>query len=172
MKRAENLFKEDIVSKERIEKTKTLYDIAVAQVASAKEELKKAEARLKTQKAFIKQKETSLSAAELNLRYTKIFAPSDGYVTRKSVEIGDQVQIGQPIMAVVPLDDIWVIANYKETQLERVKPGQKVKIKVDTYPGKIFTGRVDSIMAGTGAVFSLFPPENAGSSTNTSKDCL
>jgi membrane fusion protein (multidrug efflux system) len=64
-------------------------------------------------------------------------------------------------MAVVPLDDIWITANYKETQLERVKLGQKVKIKVDTYPGKVFYGKVDSVMAGTGAVFSLFPPENA-----------
>jgi membrane fusion protein (multidrug efflux system) len=62
---------------------------------------------------------------------------------------------------VVALDDIWVVANYKETQLKNVRPGQPVKIRVDTYPGKIFTGKVDSIMAGTGAVFSLFPPENA-----------
>jgi membrane fusion protein (multidrug efflux system) len=64
-------------------------------------------------------------------------------------------------MAVVPLDDIWVVANYKETQLEKVKPGQKVKMKVDTYPKKTFNGKVDSIMAGSGAIFSLFPPENA-----------
>ena len=161
MKRAEDLFKEDIVPKDRVEKTTTGYDIAVAQVASAKEEFKKAEARLKTQEAFIKQKEASLSGAELNLGYTKISAPSDGYVTRKSVETGNQVQPGQPLMAVVSLDDIWVIANYKETQLERVKIGQKVKIKVDTYTDKTFNGKVDSIMAGTGAVFSLFPAENA-----------
>jgi membrane fusion protein (multidrug efflux system) len=64
-------------------------------------------------------------------------------------------------MAVIALDDIWVVANYKETQLKNVRPGQQVKVKVDTYPGKIFTGTVDSIMAGTGAAFSLFPPENA-----------
>ena len=64
-------------------------------------------------------------------------------------------------MAVVPLDDIWITANYKETQLERVKPGQKVRIIVDTYPGKVFYGKVESVQAGTGAVFSLFPPENA-----------
>ena len=99
--------------------------------------------------------------AELNLSYTKICAPSDGYITRKSVEAGNQIQPGQPLMAVVALDDIWIVANYKETQLKNVKPGQRVKIKVDTYPGRIFTGKVDSIMAGTGAVFSLFPPENA-----------
>jgi membrane fusion protein (multidrug efflux system) len=161
MKRAENLFKEDIIPKERVEKTTTGYDIAVAQVASAGEELKRAEARLKTQQAFIKQREILLSGAELNLGYTKILAPSDGYITRKSVQTGNHVQAGQPLMAVVPLDDIWVIANYKETQLERIKPGQKVKIKIDTYQGKIFNGKVDSIMAGTGAVFSLFPSENA-----------
>ena len=63
--------------------------------------------------------------------------------------------------SVVALDDIWVVANYKETQLKNVRPGQRVQIKVDTYPGKVFTGKVDSIMAGTGAAFSLFPPENA-----------
>ncbi|MEK7308226.1 MAG: HlyD family secretion protein, partial [Nitrospirota bacterium] len=161
MKRAENLFKENIIPKERVEKTTTGYDIAVAQVASAREELKRAEARLKTQQAFIKQREASLSGAELNLGYTKIFSPSDGYITRKSVQTGNHVQAGQPLMAVVPLDDIWVVANYKETQLERVKPGQKVEIKVDTYPDKKFIGNVDSIMAGTGSIFSLFPPENA-----------
>jgi membrane fusion protein (multidrug efflux system) len=102
-----------------------------------------------------------LKAEELNLSYTKISAPADGRVTKKSVEIGNQVQTGQPLMAVVPLDDVYVVANYKETQLEKIKPGQKVEIKVDSYPSKTFYGKVDSIMAGTGAVFSLFPPENA-----------
>ncbi|MDO9530463.1 MAG: HlyD family secretion protein [Syntrophales bacterium] len=93
--------------------------------------------------------------------YTKIYAPSHGYVTKKSVEVGNQIQIGQPLMAVVPLDDVWVTANYKETELDKVKPGQRVEIRVDTYSGKVFEGTVQSIMAGTGAVFSLFPPENA-----------
>lgn len=175
IKRAENLFREDVIPKEKYEKTKTGYDITLAQVKAAKEGLRQSEARLETQKAIIKQaaaaiepqkalirqKEASLEAEELNRSYTKIYAPSDGYVTRKSVESGNQVQAGQPLMAVVPLGDIWVIANYKETQLEKVKTGQKVEIKVDTYPDRIFKGRVDSIMAGTGAVFSLFPPENA-----------
>ena len=77
------------------------------------------------------------------------------------MEPGNQVQAGQPLMAIVPLDDVWVLANYKETQLARVRPGQQVEIKVDTYDGKTFKGKVDSIMAGTGSVFSLFPPENA-----------
>lgn len=175
LKRAEGLYKEEIIPKEKYEKAKTAYDITDAQVRAAKEQLRQIEASLETQKinikqaesaiepqkALIRQKEASLRMVELNRSYTKIYAPSDGYITRKSVEIGNHIQAGQPLMAVVLLDDIWVVANYKETQLENVKPGQKVRIKVDTYPNRIFKGRVDSIMAGTGSVFSLFPPENA-----------
>ncbi|MDH5767856.1 MAG: HlyD family secretion protein [Nitrospirota bacterium] len=175
IKRAENLYKKDAISKEKYEKTMTAYHVTLAQVKAAKEQLKLTEMAIETQKAVvrqseaaknsqlsaIKEKEAKLKAAQLNYGYTKITAPSDGYVTKKSVEIGNQIQVGQPLMAVVPLSDTWIIANYKETQLEKVRPGQKVKIKVDTYSGKIFKGTVDSIMAGTGAVFSLFPPENA-----------
>jgi membrane fusion protein (multidrug efflux system) len=101
--------------------------------------------------------------AELNLRYTKVRAPADGRVTRKNVEPGQMVAPGQSLMAVVPLTpgELWVIANYKETQLSHVRPGQPASIKVDTYPGLKLSGKVESIMAGTGAAFSLFPPENA-----------
>ncbi len=175
IKRAENLFRKDAVSKERYEKTKTGYDVNVALVKAAREQLRQSEASLETQNAIIKQaesalqsqtsvvkqKEAVLNAAELNRDYSKIHASSDGYVTKKSVEVGNQIKTGQPLMAIVPLDDIWVIANYKETQLGKVKPGQKVEIKVDTYSGKKFYGKIDSIMAGTGSAFSLFPPENA-----------
>ncbi|MCX5717260.1 MAG: HlyD family secretion protein [Nitrospirae bacterium] len=175
LKRAEELLKEDIISKEKYEKIKTVYDVTFAQVKAAKEELSQMQARLETQKAVIKQtessiepqkaltkqKEASLGAAELNLSYTKVIAPADGYVTKKSVESGNHIQTGQPLMAVVPLDDIWVTANYKETQLAKVRVGQKVEIKVDTYTAEKFNGRIESIMTGTGAVFSLFPPENA-----------
>jgi membrane fusion protein, multidrug efflux system len=109
----------------------------------------------------VKQKQEALEADRLKKSYTLIYAPSSGYVTKKSVEVGNQIQAGQPLMAIVPLADVWIIANYKETQLEGVKPGQKVVIEVDSYPGKKFSGKVESIMAGTGAAFSLFPPENA-----------
>ena len=111
--------------------------------------------------AQVKLAEEHLRQAELNLTYTVITAPSNGYVTRKSVQIGNQVSVGQPLMAVVELDNIYVTANYKETDLDRIRPGQPVEIEVDAYPGKVFKGRVDSIMAGTGSSFSLFPPENA-----------
>ena len=175
IKRAENLFKKEAISKERYEKTKTGYEVAVAQVKAAGDQLKQAEASLATQQAVIRQAEASLKAqassisqkeavldsAELKKGYTKLYAPADGYITKKSVETGNHIQAGQPVMAIVPLDDIWVVANYKETQLEKVKLGQKVKIKPDSYPNRVFEGRVDSIMAGTGAVFSLFPAENA-----------
>jgi membrane fusion protein (multidrug efflux system) len=174
-KRADSLLKKEVTPKEQFDKAKTNYDVGVAQVKAAKERIKQLEASLETQKAVIKQTETSLipqhaqiqqkdailSGAELNKSYTKIYAPSDGYIAKRTVEIGNQIQPGQSLMAVVPLDDIWITANYKETQLERVKPGQKVKIKVDTYPSKVFYGKVDSVMVGTGVVFSLFPPENA-----------
>ena len=101
--------------------------------------------------------------AELDLGYTRIVAPAAGHVTRKKVQAGQLVSAGQPVMALVPLDpgELWVTANFKETQLARVRPGQTVDVNVDTFPGREFTGRVESIMAGTGAVFSLFPPENA-----------
>ncbi len=176
-KRAESLLKKEVIPREQYDKAKTTYDVTVAQVKAAKERIKQLEASLETQKAVVKQTETSLipqqaqiqqkeailKGTELNLGYTKIYAPTDGYITKRTVEIGNQVQAGQPLMAVVPLaqEDIWISANYKETQLEKVKPGQKVEIKVDTFPGKKFYGRVESIMSGTGAVFSLLPPENA-----------
>jgi membrane fusion protein, multidrug efflux system len=173
--RAENLYKSEAISKERYEKTMTSYTVVSAQVKAAREQLKQAEKALETQKAVVKQvealrtaqqsaikeKEAKLNAARLNFGYTKIYASSDGYITRKSIEVGNQVEAGQPLMAIVPLEDIWVTANYKETQLAKVRPGQKVIIKVDTYPGKKFEGKIESIMSGTGAVFSLFPPENA-----------
>jgi len=174
-KRAENLYKREAISRERYEKTKTEFDVAVAREKAATEQLRQAEMAIETQRAVIRQteaakivklstikeREAGLRIAELDYGYTRIYAPSDGYVTKKSVEVGNQIQAGQPLMAIVPLYDIWVIANYKETQLEKVKTGHKVKIKVDTYPGKTFKGKVESIMAGTGAIFSLFPPENA-----------
>ncbi len=174
-RRAGNLYKLDTISKDRYEKTQTAYTVTLAQAKAAQEQMKQAEKALETQASVVKQaealrasqlsvireKEAKLAAAQLSYGYTKIYAPADGYITRKSAEVGNQIEVGQPLMAVVALDDIWVTANYKETQLETVRPGQKVKFTIDTYPGKKFTGKVESIMSGTGAVFSLFPAENA-----------
>ena len=125
--------------------------------------IRQLEAAAAPQLALIRQREALVEKARLNLGYTTILAPAEGYVTKRSAEVGNQVQAGQPLLAVVPLaqEKIWVTANYKETELKDVRPGQKVELRVDTYPGKVFRGRVNSIMAGTGSVFSLFPPENA-----------
>lgn len=161
LRRADRLLKDEAISRERYDKTKTAYDVARQQVLVAREELRQAESFLGAQSASIREKEAKLKKAELDVSYTKLYAPADGMISKKSAEVGNQVQPGQALMAVVPLDSVWVVANYKETQLENIRPGQKVAFEVDSYPGKKFTGTVDSIMAGTGAVFSLFPPQNA-----------
>lgn len=111
--------------------------------------------------ASVEQAQAELAAAELELAKTRIVAPSGGMISKKTVEPGQMVQVGQPLLAVVPLDGVWVVANLKETQVGRVRPGQPVTVHVDTFPGRPFRGRVDSISAGTGARFSLLPPENA-----------
>jgi membrane fusion protein, multidrug efflux system len=159
--RAQKLFKEGVVSKEKQEKALTALDLAQAQSNAAKEGLEKAQSYTQLEAAQLKQREATLNIADLNLSYTKITAPCDGYVTKKNVELGNQAQPMQPLLAVVALGDVWVTANFKETQLKNVKAGQRVHIKIDTFPNRVFYGKVQSIMAGTGAVFSLFPPENA-----------
>ena len=118
-------------------------------------------ARAAAAAAHALQAKAALAQAELNLEYATVKAPVKGIVSRKSVEVGQIVQPGQPLMAIIPLDTIWVTANFKETQLAELRPGQKASITVDAYGGRKFTGHVESIAAATGARFSLLPPENA-----------
>ena len=160
-KRAVKLFAEQVIPQEQYDRTMTGYEVNLAQVKAAEEQLRTAESAKVTQVSTIRQKDAQATLAELNFEYTKLYSPVDGYVTRRSVQIGNQIQADQPLMALVALNDLWVTANYKETQMENIRPGQDVEIEVDTYPGKVFKGKVDSIMAGTGVSFSLFPPENA-----------
>src|ERR1700680_3002178 len=110
--------------------------------------------------ATAQKSKTAVEQALLNLSYTRIVAPVDGIVAKRSAQPGQYVSPGQQLMTVVPLDDIWVTANFKETQLENMRPGNPVKIQVDAY-GRTYSGYVESIAGGTGAVFSLLPPENA-----------
>jgi len=120
------------------------------------------QARFKSAQAQIRQRQADVDQAKLNMGYTVIRAPVDGIVSRKTAEPGTQVSPGQQIMALVPLDDIWVTANFKETQLKKMRVGQKVEVEVDTYGSSHkFVGHVDSIAAASGARFSLLPPENA-----------
>ena len=159
--RSENLFQKEAIPRDRYDRAMTGYEVAVAQVKAAEEQLRTAESQKLTQASTIKQKEASAALADLNYQYTKIYAPVDGYITKKSVQVGNQIQPGQPLMAVVSLNGLYIVANYKETEVENIKAGQQVRIKVDSYPGMVFNGKVDSIMAGTGVSFSLFPAENA-----------
>jgi membrane fusion protein (multidrug efflux system) len=118
-------------------------------------------ARAEAAAAHVEQQKAALAQTELNLQYTTVKAPVAGIVSRKTVEVGQIVQAGQPLLALIPLENVWVTANFKETQLTNMKPGQKTVVKVDAYGGKEFQGRVDSIAAATGARFSMLPPENA-----------
>jgi len=124
------------------------------------EQLRVTKARADVATARVQQMTAALAQAELNLQRTKITAPTAGFVSRKSVEVGQVIQPGQPLFALVSLGDVWVTANYKETQLKRVQPGQRARIAVDGLD-RTFDGHVDSIAAATGAKFSLLPPENA-----------
>lgn len=104
--------------------------------------------------------QAAVRQAELDLAYTSVAAPEGGRITKKAVEPGQFVSTGQALMALVP-KDLWVVANFKETQLKKMRPGQNVKVEIDAYPGREFSARIDSIQTGTGARFSLLPPENA-----------
>jgi membrane fusion protein, multidrug efflux system len=151
------------ITKAQLEAAKAHVEEANAGVASAHADQKRvvmrsADAQAKL--AAVDRARAALSAAGLNLSYTNVVAPVDGVATHKSVEPGQIVQAGQGLLVVVPLQDVWVTANFKETQLRNMKPGQKAYVKVDTY-GKTFTGHLDSIAGATGAVLSLLPPENA-----------
>lgn len=173
--RAENLFRKDALSREKYEKALTALRVQESALSAIEERIRQLEVSreahlsqieqvrktLQTQRSLISLRAATREDVILKKSYTKIYAPSDGYVTKKSVEVGNVVNPSQPLLAIVPLSDIWVVANYKETQINKIRPGLKVKIKVDAYPSLSFSGVVDSIQAGTGATFSLFPPENA-----------
>jgi membrane fusion protein (multidrug efflux system) len=118
-------------------------------------------ANARSASAAIEQARANLEAARLNLSYCVITAPVTGEVMQKAVELGQIVQPGQPLMAIVPLHGVWVTANFKETQLAKVHPGQRAEVKADMYGGKAIVGRVDSIAGATGSRTSLLPPENA-----------
>jgi membrane fusion protein (multidrug efflux system) len=151
------------VSKAQLDAAKAHVEDAKAGVSTAHANVKQvsmkaADAQAKIAK--VEQARAALEAAQLNLSYTDITAPVDGVSTHKQVEPGQIVQAGQGLLVVVPLQNVWVTANFKETQLKNMKPGQKAEVKVDTY-GETFSGHVDSIAGATGSVLSLLPPENA-----------
>jgi membrane fusion protein (multidrug efflux system) len=127
---------------------------APEQVAAQRARASSADARVLQQRAAVQQ-------AELDVQYATIKAPLKGIVSKKTVEVGQVVQPGQPLMTLIPLEDVWVTANFKETQLENMRPGQPAIIEVDAYGGREFKAHVESLAAATGSRFSLLPPENA-----------
>lgn len=153
------------------------YKHSLAQIESSRSEVDESIGRLKgansaperiavdqseigTAEAGIQQAEAAVRGAELELSNTKIYAPEDGFVTRKNVQEGQLVQPGAALMA-ISQTDVWIVANFKETQLEGMRVGQPVDIKVDAFPGRTFRGRIESFQAGTGSAFSVLPSENA-----------
>jgi membrane fusion protein (multidrug efflux system) len=169
---AEDLRRYDALSERAV--SKQMHDAATAAAQSTAAQLSAAEkkaiaahaqvefvkAQIQTQQASVDHAQAALDQALLDLSYTDVRAEDDGRVTRKNVEPGNYLQVGQQVLAIVPTD-VWVTANFKETQLENMKPGSPVEIEIDAYPHHTFHGKVDSIQSGTGSAFSLLPPENA-----------
>jgi membrane fusion protein, multidrug efflux system len=172
--RAQTLRKDQTISAQEFDQAKATTDKAEADLNSARQKAASDESKVNeanAQKdaawaeagsvlAKFNQSKTDVDAANLNLSYTKIFAPGDGRVTRKQVEVGDYLAEGQQILSLVPAD-VWVTANFKESQLEKMSPNQPVLVEIDALGGKKFRAHVDSVQAGSGAQFSLLPPENA-----------
>ncbi len=159
LERYQNLYKAGAVSKQELDRAQTKYDGIVAKNLQATENImsnnynKVVDADIKALKAIMDQ-------AKQNLEYTTVKTLRSGTVTKKNVEKGAFVQMGQPLFAVAS-DEVWVVANFKENQVGKMKVGQSVEIKVDAYPNRTFKGRIDSIQRASGAKSSLFPPENA-----------
>jgi membrane fusion protein (multidrug efflux system) len=135
-------------------------DASIESAMTAPKQVAVSEARAKSAVAQVAQKKALLDQARLNLSYCTIVAPVNGIVGKKTVELGQNISPGEQLMAVVPLDDIWVTANFKETQLDRMNPGQRVRFSVDA-SGKEYTGKVEAVGGASGSRFSLLPPENA-----------
>jgi len=171
--RSQALLKENTVSQQEFDAAKAANTSAQADLHSAEEntleqssKVDEAKAQLDATEAAVsmvlsqwKEAQTNVAAAQLDFSYTKLFAPCDGRVTRKSVEPGNYVDVGQMLMSIVPTE-VWVVANFKESQLKHMKPGQRAWVNIDALD-RSFAAHVDSIQAGTGARFSLLPPENA-----------
>ncbi len=157
--RFQNLYAKGAVSKQDFDYVQAKYEAAKASLTSANEKVF-SKASNKIADADLRQALSGMQQAELELSYTKIYAPCDGRITNRSAEAGAFIHAGSPLFSIVP-DERWIVANFKETQLENMKVGQPVSIKVDAYPKAKFKGKVDSIQASTGSKTSLFPPENA-----------
>jgi membrane fusion protein, multidrug efflux system len=166
--RYDDLYKQNLATpqqldnvKAELEKAQAQYNVAIQKNKNAEGQLHTAMSQLQMSRANAQVRRHEYDYAKLQLSYTKVFAPVNGQVSKKSVQPGQLIQAGQPIMALVQGDEIWVTANYKETQLEGMSVGNNVDILVDAYPNNTFKGKVESLGGATGAKFSLLPPDNA-----------
>jgi membrane fusion protein (multidrug efflux system) len=163
-----NLFKTGAITDSQLTDTKAAADTAAAELDAVRTQAKTADvmitvfsARVSAAKTDSAQKASDLDYAKLQRTYATVTAPIAGLVSRKNVEPGQYVQSGQTLLSVASDTDVWVTANFKETQLTRMKPGQTVEFEADSYPGVVFHGRVESISGATGARFALLPPDNS-----------
>jgi len=166
--RAEQLAGRDVVPKERLDRARTALRVGESRVQAARREVERARAVLgvpldapSSETAIVRQAVAARDVAALLLSYTELRAPITGVVARRTIEIGQRIQPGQPLMMVVPLERVYVEANFKETQLSYVRVGQPAEIVADVYPDIVYRGHVESVAPGSGAAFALLPPENA-----------
>lgn len=159
-RRLAELFSRQLIARQELDHAVADAQNTAAQVAARRANVQAQAAALREAHSEVAREQAALESAKLQLSYTKIYAPVPGHVTQKTVEVGDYVQPGETLFAIVPAD-FWVIANFKETQLADIRPGQPVEIRVDAFPDIQFHGHVDSIQSGSGAAFSVLPPENA-----------
>ncbi len=167
VQRYESLLKKDAVSQNEYDQMKSRWQATVARrkasvaaIGEAEAAIKAIKAKYATQSFKIKEAQSTKNLVDLDLTRTVVVAPVSGRIAMKNIDPGRYVMPGQALLAIVK-EDIWVIANFKETQIAKMAVGQPVEIKVDAYPSMKFSGHVDSLQSGTGSVFSLLPPENA-----------
>jgi membrane fusion protein (multidrug efflux system) len=160
LERAEQLRKGEAIAPDRLDAVRASGGISKASVASARAMYAAAKAQERLSHGKVKAAEAALGLAKLQLSYTKIWAPEDGVVSKLAVRQGQLVAAGQPVAELVPREN-YVVANFKETQVGRMRAGQRALIEIDAFPGRIFEGKVESLSGGTGARFSLIPPDNA-----------
>lgn len=159
--RMRELERRAVVSRSELDAADAAARVADARLAAARDQMSSASAGVTTASAKVGSELAARDQAALQLSYTRIVAPSTGVVSAKNVEVGQLVQVGQPLMSIVPLQDVWVVANLKETEVRDVAVGNPVDIRVDSYPGWVFHGTVESLSPASGARFSLLPPDNA-----------
>lgn len=168
LKRDQSLFQEQAITKKQVEETEFQVATANQELANAKTELATAKNRIEVLKenlnranALIEMKKTRIKETELKLSYTKIVAPITGKIGKKNMSIGQFVQAGTPLFSIVNDSSYWIVANFKESQLEHLHEGKQVKIRIDAFPELEVTGKIESLSDATGAKFSLLPPDNS-----------